>query len=64
MYKSMNNAEKLIFENRLKELERVQKSLKRVQKSLKELKSLELDLLLEFYRESKKRGEYIQGETK
>ena len=53
----MNNAEKLIFENRLKELERVQKS-------LKELKSLELDLLLEFYRESKKRGEYIQGETK
>ena len=57
MYKSMNNAEKLIFENRLKELERVQKS-------LKELKSLELDLLLEFYRESKKRGEYIQGETK
>ena len=57
MFKSMNNAEKLIFENRLKELERVQKS-------LKELKSLELDLLLEFYRESKKRGEYIQGETK
>ena len=57
MYKSMNNAEKLIFQNRLKELERVQKS-------LKELKSLELDLLLEFYRESKKRGAYIQGETK